>query len=147
MNKLIWIALAFISGAILPLQAGLNTRLGKAAASPIYGALFSFIAGTAALIIYIVCTRQTLSIEGIKSAPAYLWLGGLLGAFYVAFIIYAFPKLGPGLTFGLVVAGQMFASLLLEHYNILVAQQQPINFIKILGIVLIVVGVILIRRP
>ena len=147
MNKLIWIALAFIAGAVLPLQAGLNIKLGKAAVSPVYGALFSFMTGTLALLLYVLFTRQTISIEGIKNAPAYFWLGGILGAFYVAVIIYAFPKLGPGLTFGLIVAGQMLVSVILEHYNILVAQPQPVSLVKILGILLIVAGVILIRKP
>jgi len=52
----------------------------------------------------------------------------------------------PGLTFGLVVAGQMLLSLVLEHFNILVAQQSPINAMKVLGMALVVVGVIIIRK-
>src|SRR3954465_12246038 len=146
MEKIIWILLAFIAGAFLPLQGGLNTRLGKAAESPVYASMFSFVIGALGLIIYILITRTTISWSGVKEAPGYAWLGGLLGAFYVTVIILAFPKLGPGLTFGLVVAGQMAISVLLEHNNILVAQQHPVNGMRIVGIVLIVVGVILIRK-
>lgn len=146
MNKILWIALAFISGAFLPIQAGLNSKLGKAVANPVYGSLISFIVGAVGLIVYIIITRQTISLAGLKDTPGYVWLGGLLGAFYVTIIILAFPKLGPGLTFGLVVAGQMTLSVLLEHFNVLVAQQNPINFMKIVGIGLVVVGVIIIRQ-
>lgn len=32
--KLTWIIVALVSGAVLPLQAGLNARLGRAAANP-----------------------------------------------------------------------------------------------------------------
>jgi bacterial/archaeal transporter family-2 protein len=146
MNKIIWIALAFLSGAFLPIQAGLNTKLGKALASPVYASMFSFIVGAAGLITYIILTRQTISWAGIKDAPGYVWIGGLLGAFYVTVIILAFPKLGPGLTFGLVVAGQMTVSILLEHFNILVAQQNSISYMKVLGVLLVVAGVIIIRQ-
>jgi transporter family-2 protein len=73
-------------------------------------------------------------------------LGGLLGAFYVTIIVLAFPRLGPALTFGLVVAGQMIMSLLLDHFNILVAQAQPINWWKLFGVALIISGVIVIRK-
>lgn len=115
MDKIIWILLAFIAGTFLPIQAGLNSRMGNAAANPVYASLISFIVGAIGLVLYILLTRQTVSWSGVKEAPAYVWLGGLLCAFYVTVIILAFPKLGPGLTFGLVVAGQMILSVLLEH--------------------------------
>jgi len=97
MDKIIWIVLAFLSGTFLPIQAGLNSRLGKAAESPVYASMFSFVVGTIGLLVYILITRQSISWAGVKDAPGYLWLGGLLGAFYVTVIILAFPKLGPGL--------------------------------------------------
>lgn len=145
-NKIFWILLAFLSGALLPIQAGLNTKLGKAAANPVYAAMLSFIVGIIGIIIYILVTRQTVSWPGVKDAPAYTWVGGLMGAFYVTVTILAFPKLGPGLTFGLVVAGQMILSVILEHYNILVAQQNQISFMKVLGIILVIAGVVIIRK-
>lgn len=146
MNKIIWIALAFLSGAFLPIQAGLNAKLGKAAESPVYASMLSFLIGTLGLITYILLTKQSVSWAGVREAPAHVWLGGLLGAFYVTVIILAFPKLGPGLTFGLVVAGQMIISILLEHFNILVAQQNSISLMKLLGVLLVVAGVIIIRK-
>lgn len=108
--------------------------------------MFSFVVGAVGLVAYILGTRQTVSWSGVKEAPGYVWLGGLLGAFYVTTIILAFPKLGPGLTFGLVVAGQMIMSVLLEHNNILVAQQNPISWMKIVGIALVIAGVAIIRK-
>jgi len=146
MNKLIWITLTFLSGAFLPIQAGLNSKLGKTLESPVYAALISFVIGTIALAAYVLFTRQTISWSGVKEAPSYIWLGGLLGAFYITVIILAFPVLGPGLTFGLIVAGQMVVSLLLEHFNILVAQQNPISYMKLVGATLVVIGVIIIRK-
>jgi len=145
MTKFFWIILAFVSGAFLPLQAALNTKLGKTVASPLYASLISFLIGSAGLALYILLTRQTVSFTALKSAPLYVWVGGLLGACYVTAIILLFPRLGPGLTFGLVVAGQMTLAALLEHFNILVSQPHPITFIRILGMLLIIVGVILVR--
>ncbi len=130
----------------MPVQAGLNARMGKAGGNAVYASMFSFAVGMVALVLYILLTRQSVSWSGVKAAPLSLWAGGLLGAFYVTIIVLAFPKLGPGLTFGLIVAGQMLISILLEHYNILVAQQQPISFMKVLGVILIVAGVIIVRK-
>jgi bacterial/archaeal transporter family-2 protein len=40
----------------------------------------------------------------------------------------------------------MVISLMLEHFNILVANPSPINYMKVLGIALIIVGVVILRR-
>jgi transporter family-2 protein len=146
MNKILWPLLAFLSGAFLPIQAGLNARLGKGIENPVYASLVSFVVGSIALIAYITFTGQPVNLSNIRSVPAYAWLGGLLGAFYVTVIVFAFPRIGPGLTFGLVIAGQMLISIFLEHFNILVAAQHSINPWRIFGVVLIIAGVIIIRK-
>lgn len=145
-SKLLWILLAFIAGAALPIQGGLNARMGKAIGSPVYSSLISFLVGSLVLIAYVAITRQPVAWSGIKNVPGFVWLAGAMGAFYVTVIIFAFPRLGPALTFGLVVAGQMFIALILDHFNILVAQQHTINIWRIIGVVLILAGVIIIRK-
>jgi transporter family-2 protein len=111
-----------------------------------HASLISFLVGAAALFMYIQLTRQSIQLGGLKSAPLYLWSGGLLGAFYVTVILLAFPKIGPALTFGLVVAGQMTISLVLDHFNVLVAQPHPVNIWRVLGVCLIIAGIIVIRK-
>jgi len=144
--KYTWLWIAFLSGAFLPIQAGLNARLGRSLANPVWAAATSFLVGLITLAIYIVLTRQEVSWTSIRSAPAYSYLGGILGAFYVTAIVLAFPRIGPALTFGLVVAGQMIISVTLDHFGLFVAQAQPVNIWRILGILMIVGGVILIRK-
>jgi transporter family-2 protein len=146
MNKIIWFSIAFLSGAFLPIQAGLNTKLGKSLESPVFASMISFVVGATAIILYILLTRESVSLASMRTAPYYAWMGGILGAFYVTAIILSFPRIGPAMTFGLVVAGQMVIAVALDHFNILVAQQHPINLWRILGIVLIVTGVIIIRK-
>lgn len=144
--KSFWIILALLSGAFLPIQAGFNTRLGRAIESPVYAAFISFVVGMAVVAIYLMISRQHVSFAGAPSAPAYAWLGGLLGAFYVTAIILAFPQIGPALTFGLVITGQMIISVLMDHFNVLVTQPHPINAWRIAGVALVIAGVIIIRK-
>lgn len=144
--KVIWYIVAFLSGAFLPIQAGLNYRLGKAIDNTVYAAMLSFIVGAFSVACYILFTKQPVSWGGIKSVPGYVWFGGVLGAFYVTAIILSFPKIGPALTFGLVVLGQMIISILLDHFNILVTQQHSINGWRVLGIIFIITGVFIIRK-
>ena len=144
--KIAWLFIALLAGALLPIQAGLNAKLVKSIASPVHASLLSFITGALAVAFFILLTKQSVSWAGVKSAPGYVWIAGVLGAFYVTVVILAFPRIGAALTFGLVVAGQMLISMLLDHFNILVHQQHPINIYRIMGILLIVSGVIIIRK-
>lgn len=146
MNKASWIIMALAAGAFLPIQAGLNAKMGKAGQSAVHASTISFVVGTIALIAYILIARQSVSWSGLKAAPPYAWLGGLLGAFYVTVIVLAFPKLGPGLTFGLVVTGQLFLSLIMEHYQILGAHAQAISIPRIIGMLLVIAGVIIMKK-
>lgn len=145
-KKIIWIIMVMLAGAMLPIQAGLNTKVGKEIASPVWASLISFVVGAIALLIYVALTKNSFQLSGFKTVPVYAWTAGALGAFYVTVVILSFPKLGPALTFGLIVAGQLFISLLLDHFNILVHQQHSINWLRILGMVLIVAGVVIIRK-
>jgi transporter family-2 protein len=144
--KVLWIILALVSGAFLPIQAVLNARLGKTIGSPFYASMISFVIGVFSLLLYILFTQQQVALAEIKKAPWYVFAGGTLGAFYVTAIILAVPRIGPALTFGLVVAGQMLIAIILDHFNILVAQQHSINIWRILGVILIVSGVLIIRK-
>lgn len=138
--------MAFLSGAFLPIQAALNARLGKTIESPVHASLISFLVGSVALLAFIVTTGPNANFSNIKTAPWHIWMGGLLGAFYVTVIVYAFPRIGPALTFGLIVAGQMIISVLLDHFNILVATQHPISVWRIIGIAMIIGGVVIVRK-
>ena len=107
MDKLVWVAIAFIAGSLLPLQGALNARLGAAVGSLIHAAAISFVIGTLAIATYVFATRQTVSWAGFSDTPWYAWLGGLCGAFSLTAIILTYPRLGPGLAFGLLVAGSL----------------------------------------
>jgi transporter family-2 protein len=145
MDKILWIGVAALAGCLIPLQGALNARLGTAVASPLHASLVSFAIGTAALGAYVIATRQAVFWPGFAAAPWYVWFGGLCGAFCLTAIILTFPKLGPGLTFGLVIAGQLFVAVVLEHFNILVAQPHPISLLRVAGVGLVLGGVALIR--
>ena len=146
MDKIIWAVMAFIAGTFLPLQAGMNSKLAKAGGSPFYASLISFAVGMLALAAYILMTSQAISWKGLRNAPTYAWAGGFLGAFYVTVIVLAFPKIGPGLTFGLVVAGQLMLSMFMEHFQIMGAQAQPISSGRVAGMLLIVAGVAIMKK-
>lgn len=143
----VYIVLAFLGGAVLPTQIGLNTIVAKATASPIWASGVSFVVGTIAMFAYFVASRQPWpTVNAISTIPSYAWIAGFLGAFYVTISIIAAPKIGAALLISLVVAGQMTAAILLDHYGALGFPQHSINFGRIAGALMVVGGVVLIRR-
>ena len=56
------------------------------------------------------------------------------------------PRLGVVLSFSLVLAGQMFAAILFDQYGFLGLAVREISPGKIIGAVLLIAGVILIRK-
>ncbi len=96
MIKTLWILMTLAAGAALPIQGGINSKLGKTLASPLHAALISFTIGAVDLFMYCVMTKQTVTWTGLKELPLGYWTGGLLGATYVTIVIFVFPKLGPG---------------------------------------------------
>lgn len=146
MDKIFWIVMVVIAGAFLPMQGSMNSKLAKAGENPVYASMISFTIGVLALVTYILLTSQNVSWKGLKDAPSYSWLGGVLGAFYVTVIVFAFPKIGPGLTFGLVVAGQLITSMVMEHFQIMGTPHQPISLGRIVGVLLIIAGVVAVKK-
>ncbi|WP_407252114.1 DMT family transporter [Klebsiella pneumoniae] len=55
------------------------------------------------------------------------------------------PKLGATTVLALMVVGQMLLSLMLDHYGLLGIPVYPVTGIRLLGVVLLVLGVVLIR--
>jgi transporter family-2 protein len=146
MEKIFWIVLVLVAGAMLPVQAGLNNQMGKALASPAWAVLISFFVGTIAMLAYVGVTKQPLQLQTLKDVPPSAWIAGVLGAVYVTSVVLAFPKLGAALTFGLIVGGQLTISLLLDHFNILVQAPHQVNWYRVVGMILIIAGVVIIRK-
>ena len=141
------ILLAVLSGAVLPIQAALNAKMGKAVSDPVYAALISFVIGSIGLFAYSLITKVDLSqINNAGTVHWSVWTAGLLGAFYVAAVIILVPKIGAALTFGLVVTGQLGLSLIMDHYGLMGLSVHAINWQRLFGIALIIGGVLLIRN-
>ena len=82
-------------GALLAFQPLINARAGGAAGHPIYGALFSVLVSTVTLAVVAGLLRLRLpDLRGLAAAPAWNWVGGVIGAGVVATLVLA----GIGLT-------------------------------------------------
>ena len=139
-------AMALALGAVLPMQAAINARLAKTAGSPVMAAFISFAVGTLALMLFLIIAGQFQFRFISSQSPWCIWTGGLLGTFFVAGIVVLLPRLGVVLSFSLVLAGQMFAAILFDQFGWMGLAIKEISAGKIIGSILLIIGVILIRK-
>src|SRR5215469_1571495 len=140
-------ALAFVAGLLLTVQVGLNAALRSAFGNPGTAALANFLVGTAGLFAYLLITRaQWPGRAALSVAPGWVWLGGLLGAFYVGSSVVVGPRLGAAALLALTVFGQLAASLVVDHFGWLGFPQHPLTLTRLAGAALLLVGVVLTVR-
>lgn len=146
--KYLLMVITFFVGAIIPIQAILNARLGRQIGGSLMGAFMSFFTGTIALFILniLVSSQVIINLKQTVAGPWYIWLGGLIGAVFVGYITWINQQQGVALTFALVIAGQLFISLLIDHFGLFGSAIRTITLEKIAGVILIIAGIILIKR-
>lgn len=146
-NTYIYLLIALLAGAMMPTQAGTNNKMATFVDSPVLSALISFAVGTVALFAYVILAGVPLSnLAGAKDAPAIAWVGGLLGAFFVAATVTLVPRLGVAMTFSVLIAGQMIVTLIIDHFGLFGVPVKEISIARFGGILLITAGVVLIRK-
>jgi bacterial/archaeal transporter family-2 protein len=131
---------------MLPFQFGINAVLARYVDGAARASLVSFAVGTLALLVAVLLLfRGAPSLAKAGAAPWWVWIGGLLGAFYVLGSVVAAPRLGAATLVALILAGQAVASLTVDHFGLVGFQENPVTPGRLLGIALVALGVVLVR--
>lgn len=140
-----WI-LAFIAGAVLPLQIGVNNMIAKMSSS-LWATALSFAVGMVTITLLLAALRpQAPTMQNLMQLPYYAWLGGVLGTFYICASIYIAPKIGALMLMALVIAGQLTAAILVDHFGAVGFPKQVITPGRIIGCLMILAGFLVIKK-
>ena len=145
-TALLPILFVLVGGALLALQAPTNAMLSRAGGSPVLAALISFAVGTVALFVAWLVSGNRPGTGQFTGLPWYAWLGGFYGAFFVAVAAFAAPRIGLASLITIGIAGQIAMALLLDHIGALGLPRDRISLGRVVGALLVVAGVILVRR-
>jgi transporter family-2 protein len=136
-------AIVLFAGVVLAVQAVINARLGQVLGNGMHAVVVSFVIGTLGALVYcLIAGGSVAPLEAVRGGPWWVWTGGLLGAAFVWSTIFAVPKIGVAVMFPLVVAGQMTAALVLEHFGLLGSPVHPVSWARVGGVLLVVLGVV-----
>jgi transporter family-2 protein len=145
--KWMYILLALVAGAGMPLQAGINMRLRQSLGGSTLAALVSFAVGTLCLLAYVLATRTPMPSAGsVSGVPWWGWTGGALGAFFVFSSIVLAAQLGAAATMAWLLAGQFLAALVLDHYGLVSFAVREVSWPRILGVGLLIAGALLVNK-
>jgi len=81
-----------------------------------------------------------------QNVPSYALSAGILGLIIVGTIGYSTPRLGLVTAFTIIVSVQFFVGAFLDHFGVLGAELRPLDLSRVVGIVVMLLGVWLIIR-
>lgn len=141
---LILILLALVNGAFIGTSRALNGRLAMSIGA--FGASFwNHLVGFIGLSLVLFINGVPLVLP--TGVPAYAYLGGALGALYVAVNSHVLPRLGTLTAMVLVISGQMMAGLAIDWLKSGPDAPSPAAMAgQASGMALIVAGIVLGQR-
>ncbi|AUY61053.1 EamA-like transporter family protein [Corynebacterium pseudotuberculosis] len=140
---MLWLLLGIAAGAVIPVQTLVNTPTQRIHGTPFSSSMISFCVGTLTLAAALIAaTGQLPSLSAAYDAPAWIWIGGFLGVIALTANIFMFPRLGAVETVVLPISGQIFMGLVIDHWGLFDAQQNPITVLRVVGALLVFAGVV-----
>ncbi|MGU9853099.1 DMT family transporter [Pseudomonas koreensis] len=149
MSTLQWtglLLLAAFAGAVVPFQSAINSNLARGLGHPLWATLASLLVSVLVLVPVILALRLPLpSLGFISKAPLWMWAGGAFGVCFVALAVMLLPRLGASGFVALALAGQVIASMLLDHFGLFGLVEKQLTLSRALGSLLLIGGVMLIQ--
>jgi bacterial/archaeal transporter family-2 protein len=146
MSRGLAVLLGIAAGCLVGMQAPINSRLGRTVGTA-QAATFSFLVGTIALVLLTSFWQGGLGqLSSVGKAPWWTLVGGLLGAIYVTVALVAVRSLGAAALTAVVIGGQLAISVVIDRFGLLGVARQQIGAARIVGLMLLAVGVALVVR-
>ncbi|WP_042274297.1 DMT family transporter [[Clostridium] dakarense] len=130
--------ISVFTGALLALMVSLNGTVGNASGNYASSVIIHVI-GLVGIIIVLIATKS--KIKNLKNIPFYMYTGGLIGVLTVIFSNMSFTKLGVSLTISLGLCGQLVTSIIIDHFGYFNLPVTKFNKKKIIGFVIIILGI------
>lgn len=141
-------ALGLTAGASQIAQTAVNSELSMHFGSTIPTGFMCMGLTVVIILCLTVLRRESLKpLSTIKVGRSF-WIlsGGICGAAFLIVNAYLLPRVGAGTLVILNIAGQMAMALVIDCFGLFRAQKRNINFIEILGLVIIFAGIALIKQ-
>ncbi|MEW6697579.1 MAG: DMT family transporter [Bacillota bacterium] len=146
---LVYYVLAFGIGAIWALQPVINAGLAKSvgvfmASAISFGIGFLFL--VAAVVVAQIFGEGTGNFSAASQINIVYFLGGVIGALVVLGMLFIVPKFGAGIALSAAITGQLIMAALIDQFGLFGAPRIIMSPSRLLGIVLLLLGVNLVIK-
>lgn len=142
-NAISYSLIMLLAGLGIPIMATLNGGLAVKLNSPALAATILFLVGLVVAVIYLIFTEGVPSMLYVENTPWYFYSGGFFVMFYILSISWVAPRFGISNAVAFVLLGQLVAMSLIDHFGLIGASKYAVNTRRIVGLVLIAIGVFL----
>lgn len=132
--------LAIFNGLLISFMVLLNGMLANE--TNLYISL-AVINGLCLLIVSCILLIKKIPLTNLHTLPKYLYTVGLIGLVNITMNNISFINLGATLTLGLVLYGQLVSSVIVDFGGFLGLQKQPFHPKKLIGIVIMSIGILI----
>ena len=134
------------AGISVSVQQVLNGSLRASLNSPAWAGFASYLGGLLTMIVVLLAMREQMpSWKLVTATPWWAWSGGILGGVFILLVILLLPSLGAATLLALVVAGQMSAAVIMDHFGAFGLAQHSVSVSRLIGVALIIGGVVLMK--
>ncbi|TXD98029.1 DMT family transporter [Psychrobacter frigidicola] len=142
MKQVMMLLLVVVAGTSLAMEAAFVGPLGEKIGH--FSATFSiFLIGSLLSTLALIVLKRN-SFATLLKQPRWLFMGGVLGPAYVIVLTIATPLVGVGITIVGILSGQIFASLLIDHFGLLGSERRAIDIYRVSALMLILIALWLI---
>jgi transporter family-2 protein len=138
------ILIALLSGALMSIQGVFNTEVTKQTSLWVSTGWVQLSAFLVCVLAWIFTGRDAIA-PLFQVENKYTLLGGVIGAFITITVIQSMGALGPAKAAMLIVVSQLAVAYLIELFGLFGMERQPLEWRKLLGMVVAIVGIIIFK--
>lgn len=132
--------IALLSGALMSVQGVFNTQVTKTTGVWVSNGWVQLTAFAVCLAVWFATGRDSVAALG-RVEPRYMLLGGVIGAGITWTVIKCIEALGPARSALLIVVAQLIVSYVIELFGMFGMEKEPIDWRKLGGLALAIVGI------
>lgn len=139
-RKMFGFLIALLSGALMSVQGVFNTQVTKTTGVWVSNGWVQFSAFAVCLAVWFFTGRDSVAAIA-RVEPKYMLLGGVIGAGITWTVIKSVDALGPAKSALLIVIAQLAVSYLIELFGLFGMDKAPLDWRKLGGLALAVIGI------
>ena len=140
------VAVTLVGGIAGTIQVAVMGRFGDQIGIVAAFAFSTAVTAVVGLLLLLAARRSLAGYGHAIQSPAWMWIGGLMGAIVVLAITLAAPRIGTTATVAIFVFAQFAAAAVVDRYGLFGLDRIPLTTVRVVGLVLLGAGAALTLR-